>query len=325
MKATAQAPSNIAFTKYWGKKDEELRLPENGSISMCLSNLLTTTTVEFSKKYLKDEVRIDGKKDAHEASRAINQLERIRTLAKIDLHARVESVNSFPSSHGLSSSASGFAALTLASTKAAGLILSEKELSILARQGSGSACRSIPAGFVEWLDGNSSETSYAISIFPPNYWQIADVVAIVSAEKKEVSTTAGQKEVLTSPFLKVRLSKMKEKNDQVKEYIKKKDFTSLGQFSEAEALELHAIMITQSPPLIYLQPNTILLIKLIQKWRAEGLECYFTINTGQDVHILVEKKDLDQLTKMLSQLEEVKEIIINFPSEGARLTTKHLF
>lgn len=325
MKATASAPSNIAFTKYWGKKDEVLRLPENGSISMCLSNLLTTTTVEFSKKYLKDEVRIDGKKDAQEASRVINQLERIRTLAKIDLHARVESVNSFPSSHGLSSSASGFAALTLAATKAAGLILSEKELSILTRQGSGSACRSIPAGFVEWLDGNSSETSFSVSIFPANHWQIADVVAIVSAEKKDVSTTAGQKEAITSPFLKVRLSKMKEKNDQVKEYIRKKDFTKLGELSEAEALELHAIMITQSPPLIYLQPNTILLIKLIQKWRVEGLECYFTINTGQDVHILVEEKNVLELEKRLKEVPEIREVIVNFPSEGAKLSNKHLF
>lgn len=325
MKSTAQAPSNIAFTKYWGKKDEELRLPENGSVSMCLSNLLTTTTVEFSKNFDKDEVTIDGKKDDSEVSRVINHLERIRVLAKIDLHARVESVNSFPSSHGLSSSASGFAALSLAASNAASLNLSEKELSILARQGSGSACRSIPSGFVEWLDGDTSETSYSVSIFPPNYWEIADVVAVVSEERKEVSTTAGQKQAISSPFLKVRILRMKEKNQKVKEYIKKKDFTSLGELSESEALELHAIMITQSPPLIYLQPNTILMIKLTQKWRAEGLECYFTINTGQDVHLLVEQKNVDQLKEKLAQIPEVREIIINFPSAGVRLTNKHLF
>src|SRR3989344_2976508 len=156
MKETAIAPSNIAFTKYWGRKDELLRLPENGSVSMSLSNLLTTTTVEFSKDYEKDEVIINGKtpKDI-EIERVVTHLDRVRKLAKINLKAKVSSNNNFPIAVGLSSAASGFAALTLAASKAAGLNLSEKELSILARQASGSACRSIPNGFVEWLDGNT--------------------------------------------------------------------------------------------------------------------------------------------------------------------------
>ena len=118
---------------------------------------------------------------------------------------------------------------------------------------------------------------------------------------------------------------MKEKNNIVKRLIKKKDFTKLGKFSEAEALELHAIMITQYPPLIYFQPNTILLIKLVQKWRQEGLECYFTINTGQDVHILVEKKNVKKLENKLKELTEVRKVIVNHPSEGTRLSSKHLF
>lgn len=325
MKATAIAPSNIAFTKYWGKKDEVLRLPENGSISICLSNLLTTTTVEFSKDFKKDSVSINGEVEEGETSRAIKHLDRIRKLAGISEFAKVISSNNFPTATGLSSSASGFAALSLAASKAAGLDLSEKQLSILARQGAGSACRSIPSGFVEWLDGNSSETSFAKTIFPADHWDIADVVAIASTGRKEVSTTKGQLLASSSPFLPLRLKHMKEKNNKTRDLIRKKDFTKLGEFSEAEALELHAIMITQSPPLIYFQPNTILLIKLVQKWRAEGLECYFTINTGQDVHILVKQKNIKSLEKKLKQIPEVREIIVNYPSEGTRISYKHLF
>src|SRR3989344_1854780 len=151
MKATAVAPSNIAFIKYWGRKDEVLRLPENGSISLNLSNLLTMTTVEFSEKYNEDSVIYNGKQEELVGNRAIKHVERIRQKAKIKLKVKVVTQSNFPPGVGLSSSASGFAALTLAGTKAAGLTLSEKELSILARQGSGSACRSIPDGFVEWF------------------------------------------------------------------------------------------------------------------------------------------------------------------------------
>lgn len=326
MKATAIAPSNIAFTKYWGKKDEVLRLPENGSVSMCLSNLLTTTTVEFSKKYHKDEITINGGGiEQGEAERVIKHLDRIRKMADIDLKTKVVSNNNFPIGTGLSSSASGFAALSLAASAAAGLKLSEKLLSILARQGAGSACRSIPAGFVEWLDGNTSETSYARQIFPPNHWKIADVVAIVSEGRKTTSSTQGMKEATSSPFMQLRLSKMKEKNRLVKKFIKERDFKALGELTEQEALELHTIMLTQYPPLIYWTPGTLQIMKLVSNWRAEGLPVYFTINTGQDIHLICEQKNVKKVQAKLKELDFVKNIIVNTPGEGTRLSQNHLF
>ena len=106
MKATAIAPSNVAFIKYWGKKDEALRLPENGSISMNLSNLLTTTTVEFSKDFKEDMVIINDQTEDNEGSRAVRHLDRIRNLAKIKYKAKAVSKNNFPTGTGLSSSAS---------------------------------------------------------------------------------------------------------------------------------------------------------------------------------------------------------------------------
>ncbi|MFH1536002.1 MAG: diphosphomevalonate decarboxylase, partial [Patescibacteria group bacterium] len=231
----------------------------------------------------------------------------------------VATENNFPSGTGLSSSASGFAALTLAAVKAAGLNLSQRQLSILARQGSGSACRSIPSGFVEWLDGDTSETSYAKQIFPASYFKIADVVAVVSERKKEVPTSFGMQTTQSSPFMEIRLRRMKEKNKLVKKLIKERGFKEFGEFIEAEAMELHAIMLTQYPPLIYWTPGTLTIMKLVGVWRSEGLPVYFTINTGQNIHLICEQENVDKVKAKLKELEEVKEIIVNTPGEGARL------
>ena len=325
MKATAVAPSNIAFIKYWGKKDEILRLPENGSISMNLSNLQTTTTVEFNKDSKEDSIVINDIREENEGSRAIKHLDRIRKIAKINYKAKVVTKNNFPTGTGLSSSASGFAALTLAVVKAAGLNLSEKELSILARQGSGSACRSIPDGFVEWLDGDTSETSHAVSLYSPEYWDIVDVVAVVSKNKKEVSTTEGQKLAKSSPFFPVRLARIKEKIRLIKQYLKKKDFKNFGELLEAEALELHAIMLTSTPSLIYWLPGTLRVMHFVKKWRADGLEVYFTVNTGQDIHLICQKKDVEEVVKKVETISEVQKTIVNYPSNGAHLVENHLF
>lgn len=325
MKSTAVAPSNIAFIKYWGRKDEVLRLPENGSISMNLSNLLTTTTVEFSEKFKKDTLIYNGVSEKIDGSRAIRHINRIRNLAKSDLKAKIVTENNFPGGTGLSSSASGFAALTLAATSALGLKLSEKELSILARQGSGSACRSVPSGFIEWLDGETSETSFAKTIFPKEHWDIVDVVAVVSTDKKEVSTTEGQKEARGSKFFKVRLTGMPAKIKECKSLIEKKDFEKFGELIEEEALELHSIMLTSHPSLVYLLPETLRIMRLVKKWRAEGLPVYFTLNTGQNIHLFAQKKDEKKVIDKLKELKFVKKIISNYPCDGAKLSDKHLF
>ncbi len=353
MKATAIAPSNIAFIKYWGKKDEKLKLPENGSISMNLSNLQTTTTVEFNQDFKEDEIVInnsqelslrgakrrsnlskqrdchaplsDARNDRLESSRVITHLDRIRSLAKIFHKAKVVSKNNFPTGTGLSSSASGFAALTIAAAAAAGLKLSEKDLSILARLGSGSACRSIPDGFTEWIQGETNETSYAVSIYPPDYWNIVDIVAVVNIGPKDVPTSQGQKLAQSSPFFPTRLEFINKKIRTIKKYLKEKKFTLLGELIESEALELHAIMLTSNPSLIYWLPGTISVMKKVQKWRKEGIQAYFTVNTGQDVHIICQKKDAEKVSKLIKEIPEVKQIIINNPSKGSRLISDHLF
>ncbi len=318
MRATAQAPSNIAFVKYWGRKDEVLRLPENGSISMNLSTLLTTTTVEFGD-FENDHVSFNGKIEDLENNRAIKHIDRIRKLANLHKKVKIVTENNFPTGTGLSSSASGFAALTLAGVSAAGLKLSKKDLSILARQGSGSACRSIPDGFVEWKDGNTSDESFAESIFSPDHFGIADVIAVVSTERKFLATSEGQKSARSGIFFEKRLEGIPEKINKVKKLIGEKNFSEFGDLVEREALEFHSILFTSNPPLFYWTPGTVAVMKYVQGLRREGLECYFTINTGQDVHVICKKEDADKVEVKLKEIPEVIRTITNFPATGAQL------
>jgi len=323
MKATAIAPANIAFIKYWGRKDEELRLPTNGSISMNLSNLLTTTTVEFSSRYKKDEILINNEINKKENEKIERFLDKVRQIAKTNSRAKVVTKNNFLKSGGLASSASGFAALAMAATVSIGLNLSEKELSILARIGSGSACRSIPDGFVKWVEGRDNQSSFAQSIFAPDYWNILDIVVVTQTENKKVTSTDGHKLVKTSPFFQKRLRNIKNKIKKIKEYIKQKDFIKFGELVEREALELHAIMLTSNPPILYLQPKSIEIIRAVWQWRSEGLSVYFTIDAGPNIHLICQEKDQKRLIDKLQKIKDIK-YIINSPANGTRLVGKHL-
>lgn len=341
MKATAQAPSNVAFIKYWGRKDELLRLPTNGSISMNLSGLQTRTTVEFDSSLKEDSVEIKETKELEEIiktketedikgakgsdEKIVAHLNRIRKRAGITEYARVVSENNFPRSTGLSSSASGFAALTLAATKAAGMNLSEKELSILARQGSGSACRSIPDGFVEWYDGDTSENSYAESIFPPDYWNLVDIVCILSTKAKKVPTSTGQQSAASSPLFAKRLERMPFRLERIKQIISDRDFTSFGEMIEQEALEMHRIMETSVPPLFYMTDETKKMISYVREWRAGGLPVYFTVNTGENIHLLCEEQNREKLVDLVSKIDIIQSSLVNKPSGGAKSIQNHLF
>lgn len=325
MKATAIAPSNIAFIKYWGRKNQSLRLPENGSISMNLSNLQTTTTVEFNTSFIADEVIFNGQKETDAENRITDHIKRVRHMANIQMKAKIKTENNFPTGTGLSSSASGFAALTVAAVAASGLKLSEKELSILARLGSGSACRSIPDGFVEWVDGDTSETSFASSLYNPDYWDIVDVIAIVSNQKKDTPSSMGHALASSSPFFETRKHHMQEKVTLCKTFLAEKDFTKFGELLEAEALELHAIYLTSLPSLIYLLPGSLQVMHMVKKWRQDGIPVYFTLNTGQDIHLICPREYQKKVVDLVETVESVQKTIVNEPAIGTRLISTHLF
>lgn len=325
MKKTAIAPSNVAFIKYWGRVDEQLKIPTNNSISMNLSNLTTKTTVEFSDQYEEDDITINNEKNPKTVARVITHLDRIRHLANSKLHAKVVSLNNFPTATGLSSSASGFAALTVAGCVALGLQKSEKELSIIARIGSGSACRSIPNGFVEWHKGDSSTTSYAETIYPADWWNIVDLVVCISDSKKTIPTTDGQMYASTSPLFTDRLKNIENKIDSLKKAISNKDFEQFGTIVEQEALDLHTIMLTSTPQLDYLYPETRAVMEYVVSIRSGGTPAYFTVNTGHNVHVITTIEMMSKVkNKLIAEFPSCV-IIENKPTSGAHTINSDLF
>jgi diphosphomevalonate decarboxylase len=326
VKATALSCANIAFIKYWGRKDHVLRLPLNSSISMNLDNATTVTTVMFDEALRSDEIEIGGEPaPPHAARRVSEHLDRIRALAGMDARAQVVSRNSFPMGAGIASSASAFAALTVAACASAGLHLDERALTILARQGSGSACRSIPAGFVEWHAGETSEESFAESIAPPDHWDLRDLIAIVQTQHKEVGSSRGHELAEPSPFAAARLAEAERALPVVRAAILARDFTTFGEETEQEAIRMHAVAMTSRPSLLYWSPETVRIMHAVRQWRAEGLEAYFSIDAGANVHVLCQGKDAPKVEAALHALLDVREVLANRPGPGTRLIDQHLF
>ncbi len=325
-KATCVACANIAFIKYWGNRDAIRRVPLNDSLSMNLDHATTTTTVEFVVGLAEDQITIAGKAPNDAARhRVAAHLDRIRGLAQMTIHARVESRNTFPTGAGIASSASAFAALTVAGTRAAGLDLSERELSMLARQASGSACRSIPAGFVEWVSSIEPDDSYAFSIAPPDHWALHDVIAVVSADEKRVGSSEGHNAAHTSHFLSARLNALPVRFHRVRRALLTRDLALLGPAIEEDALELHLIAMTSRPPIFYWAPAMVRVIQAVLGWREEGLQVYFTMDAGPNVHLICEEKDAGQVAAQARQVDGIVEVIDNQPGGAARLIDTDLF
>lgn len=328
MKKTAMAPANIAFIKYWGKTDPKTRIPRNNSIAMNLSNMFTITTVEFSPQLKKDDVDFINEKTVQdkEKNRVVNVLNKIRSKTNTNLFAKVRTQNNFPKATGIASSASGFASLASAAFAALSYPINEKKLSLFCRNLSGTACRSIPDGFVEWDKGTDSDNSYAYTLHPSDYWDICDVIAIVTTKMKKVSSTEGHALADTSPFYKTRLREMDQKILKFKQALAKRDFLSFGRILEDEALNMHAICLTSTPSLIYWEPATIEIMKKIITWRENNeIESYFTIDAGPTVHVICQKSETITLKRKLETIKGIEKVVINSPADGVRLINNHLF
>lgn len=319
-KYSARAHPNIAFIKYWGNIDPVLRVPANGSISMTLGNLETHTTVEFDRKLSDDQVIINNEKSTGEAfSRAQSLLDIIRSQANLDSRATVNSKANFPIGTGLASSASGFAALTLAASKAAGLNPSQNELSMLARQASGSACRSIFGGFVEWLPGDNHSNSYALQIAEKDHWELIDVIAIVQEDEKEIGSTSGHALADSSPLQAARVLDASRRLDICRRAILDRDFSTLSQVVEEDSNMMHSVMITSKPPLLYWEPATISIMQNVVLWRDEGLEVCYTIDAGPNVHCICTSDSAIEIETRLRKLSGVNRILTSKPGGPAKL------
>jgi diphosphomevalonate decarboxylase len=320
MKATAKAHTNIALIKYWGKRNESIILPTNNSLSLTLDGYFTTTTVEYNHSLSKDEFTLDGLAVSGESYNRVSAfLDLIRNMAGKQVYARIESVNDVPTAAGFASSASGFAALAAAGTKAIGLKLNDQELSRLTRQGSGSACRSIYGGFAEWEMGmrEDGSDSYAVPIAPADYWDIRVAAVVLSSAQKSVSSRVGMRRTVeTSPFFQGWLDSVGKDLLEIKQGIQSRDFEKVGEIAEANCLKMHATTLGASPPFTYWHDTTLVVMQKVWEMRLQGTPVYFTIDAGPNVKVLYLPEYEDQMKQTLASLPGVSDIRLSKPGQG---------
>ena len=317
--ATAVANPNIALVKYWGDRDSRLRIPANGSISMNLDGLYAHTSVCFDSALNQDELILNDQPTSGPAlERVIHFLDLVRSLAKQNLPARVTSSNNFPTGAGIASSAAAFAALSLASAGAAGLVLNESELSRLARRGSGSASRSVPGGYVEWQPGSRDDNSFAFSIAPSDYWPLVDCIAVVALGHKRTGSTEGHASAASSPFQEARIAGASHRLELCRQAIRQRDFEKLAAVVESDSTLMHAVMMTSTPPLFYWEPASVQLMKAIPEWRSQGLAACFTLDAGPNVHVICPADQAPAVTARLKQVPGVLQVLTAGVGPAAR-------
>ena len=282
---TATAHSNIALVKYWGKRDAALNLPAAGSLSFTLAALTTTTSVRL----------IDGPTDRVELDRAPVDgarvspfLDLVRSRAGSDVRAEVVTANDFPTAAGLASSASGFAALALAAARAYGLELSEAQLSVLARRGSGSAARSISGGFCEMRAGIRPDgaDAFAEQLAGPDHWDLRCVVLLTAEGAKAVGSTDGMHHTArSSPYYQAWVDSVPPDLDAARAAVLARDFERLAVVAERSCLRMHASAIASDPGVLYWNARTVELVHRVRAARAAGHAAFFTIDAGPHVKV----------------------------------------
>lgn len=318
--ATAIAHPNIAFIKYWGNTNDSLKLPLNGSVSMNLHELTTRTTVTFDQTLPKDIFDLNGvRQSGGPVQRVTDHLNIIRGLRGISTRAHILSENSFPSSVGIASSSSAFAALTVAAVRAVGIEMTTKDLTRLARRGSGSACRSIPGGYVEWYRGNSDIDSFAVCFASEEHWHLADCITIVDTAHKKVSSSEGHVSSWSSPIQQGRVSDAERRIDICKQAVIARDISALAEVIEQDSNLLHAVTMTSVPAIYYWQPITLEIMMAVQAWRKTGIPVAFTIDAGPNVHVICQHESAQAVKGKLLAIPGVKEVLVAQPGGPARL------
>jgi len=311
----ATAPSNIAFLKYWGKADAATQWPANDSLSMTLHAAHTKTkVVRYDAAH--HHLQYGDQELASTDPFAIKVMRHMEFLCEAldhpGVHFSVHTTNSFPTSCGIASSASGMAALTLGVVgcllKAESLEdleaqgISRFQLAAWARQGSGSACRSLWGGYVSWeaCAGPASQRVYPL--FSASHWPLCDFLLLLSKEPKTVSSSEGHKTAWTSPLFLPRLSGLPQRKSAMIQALENRDLSVLGPLLEQEALEMHSIMLSGVPRISYLTEATCQWILRIRDLRAKtGLPVYFTIDAGPNLHLICEPSVREPLRKALQE------------------------
>ncbi|MGW0882936.1 diphosphomevalonate decarboxylase [Streptomyces sp. NPDC002671] len=321
--ATAVAQPNIALIKYWGKRDERLVIPWTSSLSMTLDVFPTTTTVRLAPAAGADRVTLNGRHAAGETlRRVLDFLDLVRELAGRRERAVVDSHNTAPTAAGVASSASGFAALAVAASAAYDLGLDATELSRLARRGSGSASRSVFAGFSQWHAGGEADpdgSSYAEPV-PVRGLDPALVIALVDGRPKAVSSRAAMRRTVdTSPFYRPWAASSERDLIEMRLALGRGDLDAVGEIAERNALGMHATMLAARPAVRYLSPGTLTLLDRVLQLRQEGTPAYGTMDAGPNVKVLCHSADADRVAAALRDAIPSGSVVVARSGLGARL------
>jgi diphosphomevalonate decarboxylase len=312
---TWESPSNIAIVKYWGKHG--LQLPRNPSISMTLSNAKTRTTLRWrsgSGRLL--DFKASGEASERFSTRVEQYLDKmiqeLPVLGKIDLE--VHTSNSFPHSSGIASSASGMSALALGLCSIAaelGELPSEgpvfqQKAGRMARLGSGSACRSLDGPWMAWgkseaFEGATDDFAITPDQVNPVFKTLRDAILIVDAGQKAISSTIGHSMMTDNPFAEARYANARRRMLEMYGTLKSGDTALFVEIAEAEAMELHALMMTSVPSFILLKPGTLALIEKIRAFRRiTSIPICFTLDAGPNLHLLYPESAVDKVHALIS-------------------------
>lgn len=302
MSKTVRAHTNIALIKYWGKKDHFYKIPMNSSLSLTLDQFYTDTSVTYDSSLKEDVFVLDGQiLEGKSKKRVVWFMDQIRNKYGIKDYARIESFNHVPEAAGLASSASAFAALAKAATLDLGL--SDKELSRLARMGSGSASRSIYPDFVVWEKGTSDEDSYAYPLDLPVWDDFRMVVAIVNSEQKPFSSSYAMDETAeNSVYFPAWVEQSQVDIEAMIVALKEQSITKVGEIVQANALRMHASLMAVN--MWYFEPKTIEVMNIVRDLQ-KTIPVYFTMDAGPNVKIVTTKEYVEGLLEALESYETV--------------------
>lgn len=320
LRAASQAQPNIALIKYWGKRDAALNLPVVGSISITLESLWTRTDVRFVPGQKHDRVSLNGRSDEAESKRITACLNLLRARAGVDYGADVASRNNFPTAAGLASSASGFAALVHAGTRALGLNLNLTEQSELARRCSGSAARSLFGGYVEWAHGKLADgtDSVAEPLLDASAWPLRVAVAITSTAAKQVGSTEGMRRTAeTSPYQSAWIDTQEADLSVARDAIRSRDFDALARISEYSCLKMHALALAAQPGLLYWNGATVECMHRVRVLRQQGVPVFFTVDAGPQLKAVCAPSAIEQVKAALRDVPGVLEVLDTDLGEGA--------
>jgi len=317
-RVTARAHANIALVKYWGKQPVPNNVPATPSLSFTLKALRTDTTIEKSISNKDKFFLDDSPADKQTAIRLNDYLNYWRDNNLIDGYFNISSVNNFPTKAGLASSSSGFAALAVGLSAFDRQKLSRQKLSRLARIGSGSAARSIFGGLAAFP---LSSDPAARMIIPPDEIQWGMVIAIVDEGEKKITSRDGMEICRKhSPYYKSWIARAVSDYKRMLSALRNLDFTCVGEIAEANALAMHACMISARPSLLYWTPTTLEIIRSARRLRNKGLETYVTIDAGPHVVLLGKKDDLNNISRHIRRINGVKSVIKSGAGDGAMIT-----